>query len=298
MVTQKEVRIMNNILKNLYSCLSFPKKKQIKIDKTIEILKKAAPRNCSLEDILEFSISESGSKNDKIRFGWFKIYNPNILSEVINYNCPEIKNIQEIISILKCQTPEYAFGMEWNSSKEIPRLKAYFLRLPDIETYDILLNTNVPKIANNLNIPLPKQSYKNVYILGIDFNSILGIKIYERHRHTDLTQIENILKDKGVNDTYMLNDILNPKNHFYDTSVCSKYSKDGLDGVSVFFGIDSQSQTNDFIENNPSFKHFKDFLNIFQVKSKKPYCTHIGLVYNFKESNPKLSLYFQPRFKQ
>lgn len=180
----------------------------------------------------------------------------------------------------------------------MPRLKAYFLRLPDIKDYDTLLKMNIPKIANNLNIILPEQSYKNVYILGIDFNSRFGLKIYERRLHTNLKTIENILKDKGVNNAYMLNEINNPKNHFYDTSFCWKYSKDGLDGVSVFFGVGPQFQINDFIEKNTYFKQFKDILNIFEVKSNKPHYTHIGLVYNFNETNPKISLYFTPRFKQ
>lgn len=298
MVARKGFRTMDHILRNLYSYLSFPEEKQIKINNTINILKKAAPKNCSLENILEFSISENTHKKDKIRFGWFKIYNPNILSEAINYNSTKAGKIQKVILILKNQTPEYAFGMEWDSSQDLPRLKAYFLRLPDIKNYDRLLQENIPKIARELNISLAKNDYKNVYIIGIDFDGRFGIKIYERNSDVNFEEIKKILKSKNINNTYMLDQISDFKNHFYDTSFCWKYSKDGLQGVSIFFGIKSQPQINNFIEKNSHVKQFEKFLSLFKVESNKPCYTHMGLVYNLDNCNPKISLYFQPRFKQ
>jgi len=257
-----------------------------------------------LQNRIEFSLLISPQNEFDLRFGLFKLHNTKTIRSFLKESECNISNLNEIFNFAEKLAPEMALGFDYN--KKESRIKIYLLRLPDNVIFNITQIHSIKdflKINRIKKIQMAEEELKNVYLLGVDFYKTddRNVKIYSREKDVDFFRTKKYLEDSGINSKYFeYFSQLFSEEILKDTTISKKYSKEGFEGLSIFFEVVNYSNQNieKMIEESiPNrFRSFKEITNLLEFNAPIKY-SHIGLTFSEKGKNEFLCIYYSPVFE-
>jgi hypothetical protein len=264
--------------------------------------------NCEdLRSRIEFSLLINQDNWFDLRFGLFKIYDANKIGSLFANIGYKPFNLEKILHLSKEFVPEFAVGFDFNQNN--PKLKLYFLRLPDNPKFNENPIKKIIDLSNLLNINLinlNENELKNCYLLAIDFYQANkpNLKIYTRDLNIDFSQISTLLEMNNVISRYLLTfhkTFL--EGELKDVTISKKYSTDlnsSQSDLSVFFelGDNLNEKIEQLIETcaPEKIEEFKKTIGVLEKISQVEY-NHIGLTFPKDRINEYICLYFSPRFE-
>lgn len=272
-------------------------------DDFLNMYNRLYPDYDNLKNKIEFSILINQYHKFNLRFGLFKLYDRQAVASLLKNSRYKILNLEEIISFAKEFVPEIALGFDFDRSD--PRIKVYFLRLPDNPKFN---NNPIDKIntffrINNFELPQrDNEELKKCYIMGIDFHRTgdQDIKIYMRNETADFVITKNYLTNNGINPQYLeYFSMLFSNGILRDTTVSKKYSSNHASstGLSIFFEVaDNSNQIIEKLINNcvpERINAFKETINVLE-KDKPVAYSHVGLTFSGNKENESICVYFSP----
>jgi len=119
----------------------------------------------NLENRVEFSLIINPTRELDLRFGLFKLYDPQKILSLFTDLGVENSNLENILSSTKNYVPEFAVGFDFN--KTSPRTKIYFLRLPDNSEFNKSPNKIIDMTSKLINVNLTNynKQEKKIVIL-------------------------------------------------------------------------------------------------------------------------------------
>lgn len=275
-------------------------------DKFINLYRGLYSDDSNLQDKIEFSTLINQIDEFNLRFGMFKLYNPQTIASFLKKTDYEISNLEGILSFAQDFVPEMALGFDFNKNNS--RVKIYLLRLLDNPGFnrDTINKINDFLMINSINpINFNNEELKKCYILGIDFYRTANpsVKIYIRDEKVDISKTRNYLENKGINSKYLQYfSILESNGILKDTTVSNRYSNNSnkSNGVSVFFEVADNS--NSIIEEMMGtcflerINDFKEMINALEVDKPVRY-SHVGLTFSEKYGKESLCVYYSPVFE-
>lgn len=274
-------------------------------DEFLNIYNRLYPDYENLKNKIEFSILINQYNRFNLRFGLFKLYDRQAVASLLKNSQYKILNLEEIISFAKEFVPEIALGFDFD--RHDPRIKVYFLRLPDNPKFK---NNPIDKINTGFRINNFKlaqhddEELKKCYIMGIDFHRTCDqdIKIYMRDETVDFARTKDYLTKNGINPQYLeYFSILFSNGILRDTTVSKKYSNNHANstGLSIFFEVaDNSNQIIEKLINNcvpERIDAFKETINVLE-KVKPVAYSHVGLTFSGNKEHESLCVYFSPVF--
>jgi len=257
-----------------------------------------------LQNRIEFSLLINPQDKFDLRFGLFKLHNIKKIRSFLKESDYDISNLNETLNFAEKIAPEMALGFDYND--RISRLKIYLLRLPDNLEFNaepIKHINDFLKINRIKKIQMVEEELKNSYLLGVDFykTNHRNVKIYSREKDVDFFRTKKYLEDSGINSRYFEYFLqLSSDEILKDTTISKKYSKEGFEGLSIFFEVANYSNQNieKMIEKSiPNrFRNFKEITNLLEFNAPIKY-SHIGLTFSEKGKNESLCIYYSPVFE-
>ncbi len=257
----------------------------------------------NLENRVEFSLIINPTRELDLRFGLFKLYDPQKILSLFTDLGVENSNLENILSSTKNYVPEFAVGFDFN--KTSPRTKIYFLRLPDNSEFNKSPNKIIDMTSKLINVNLTnynKQEKKDCYLMAIDFyqNNKQNLKIYHRDENVDFNKVNNNLKMNNVESQYFnIFQELFFEGQFKDITFSKKYTQhqNGPTGLSVFFEVgDFLNDSVDQLVKTCVSEKYLEFKEIVRTldKNKPVRYSHIGITFSKNMKDENICLYFSP----
>lgn len=266
----------------------------VKFNDFLDIFKSLYKNDEDLDKKLEFSLLINSVNSLDLRFGLFKLYDSkkiNSLFEKQGYDAQEIKLLDDF-------APEYGLGFDWG--KNDPRLKIYFLRLPDNPEFKDRLASKISQVSKAVNVRsehMQRINKENCYLIGVDYGSAgkRAVKIYTRNIDANFSEVLEQLKKEGINSENIaqLMTVFSEKD-FKDVTYSYKYSNrtKGLSGFSVFFEVEQGIDEKIAVLIKKCFPdRFNEFKNIINSLEKFKY-SHAGIT--FAHGEESICLYYSP----
>jgi len=260
-----------------------------------------------MQDKVEFSLLIDKANPFDLRFGLFKINNPQKIFSLLKKTGYEHPSLERIINFAAEFTPEFAAGFDFNIKS--PKAKTYFLRLPDNKEFRKNPNEKIIGLGELIDIDLKNINTVELdgcYLIAIDFHKTNkeSIKIYSREEKVDFNKIRDCLKKNEINSQHLgIFQELFSEGGLKDTTISKKYSaekqdnqKNMLSGLSVFFELNDSLNlaVEKLVEMCVPEKstEFKRTIQKLGDEHQIRY-SHIGITFSReKEPNESVLLYF------
>ena len=256
-----------------------------------------------LEGKLEFSTILPTNQESDLRIGLFKLY-PSNFSAIISFfrqNRYDTETIEKSLRYMEKFAPEFGLGIDFN--RRTPRLKLYFLRLPDSPLFKKEGLSKVQGLSKLCGINgrnLASLSKEDCYLIGVDYhkNTTIDLKMYLRTVNMDFSKINHDLKKTIGASSYFDSIVaLFSEEDFRDVTYSYKYSNrtDDLIGFSIFFEVNPDLNTKIRTWIATCLPHeadeFDDLANSLTLNRRPITYSHIGLTCMLNRHSEKISLY-------
>lgn len=256
-----------------------------------------------LEDRLEFSLLVSDTAPFDLRFGLFKIYDPDTLLTIFRQAGHNTGRLEDAFAIMAPLVQEYGLGVDWNAAN--PRMKAYFLRLQDAPNAASELCARLPEVSRILGterLQFPSD-LSSCSLLCIDHFSDArkNLKVYLRSLSPDREEIAKRTSSYGLGQsgfdalvhTFAEDDLL-------DVTYSYKYSAatDVPVGFSSFFHLadDCEEGVLNLVRavTPRRSREFQTVIDALRNACKGILFTHVGFTYSFSSSSEQITTYSSP----
>ncbi len=256
-----------------------------------------------LEGKLEFSLLINPVDKFDLRFGLFKLYTPaTIISlfETYGYAAPDL---HQSLSVMKGFAPEYGVGFDWNA--ESPRLKVYFLRLPDNPEFEEEIASRISRLCEVHGINsghLEGLDKSNCYLTGIDYypSRKRNLKIYLRNLDVNFPEILKQIEKEGIDSEYFSHFRTVIEGNTRDVTFSYKYSNESRDlsGFSIFFEVEPMlnEKVNALIKTclPERFEEFRNLVGSLETKNGVVHYSHVGITFLQGPNLETICLYYSP----
>ncbi len=264
------------------------------------------PTAIPLEDRLEFSLLVGDTAPFALRFGLFKIPDPETLLTIFRRADCGVKELEAVVAIMRPLTREYGLGVDWDATN--PRLKAYFLRLQDLPNVSSNLRNRLPGLSRALGLERVRfvDDAPSCYLLGLDnFSDVRrNLKIYLRSSPPDREQIAQRLAQQEIHRrgldaffrSFSQDDVL-------DVTYSYKYSttKETLAGFSFFFQLadNRDERVLDLVRTTVPSRaaEFEAAIDALGGSCSRVLFSHVGFTYSLSPASEQIAIYFSPRLE-
>lgn len=256
-----------------------------------------------IQNRVEFSLLINPKNKLDLRFGLFRLYDPQRISSLFDKMGYKTANLEKILSSVENFVPEFAVGFDFN--KKTPRNKIYFLRLPDNSKFNKNPIEKINSVFELTDISLPnfnESEIKNCYLIAVDIyrNNKQNIKIYTRDKNVDFDRINKYLKENHISSQYFKTfQKLFSEKQLKDVTISRKYSKyrNNCAGLSIFFEV--KNNLNKYVKQlvktciPEKFTDFKETVETLETNKPVKY-SHIGVTFSEDIKEENICVYFSP----
>ncbi len=257
-----------------------------------------------LRDRLEFSSRFGRNIQHDLRFGLFKIYEPERIEMLFKKLGYSISDLVESFDIMGKNTPEFAFGYHGGDN---PRLKVYYLRLPDKSGFKEKCGGLVRKLMRCSSEELKETGgidLTKCYLIGEDYNpdGIIGVKIYiHEDGELSLGQVEKEVGRNGFGRSYVKDFFdfdLTDVTYSYRLLTNSDNHHKKLSGFAFF--IEPCNNQNEKIEklinkkSGKNFFNFKKRLQLIEKGDNPAIFSQLGLTFSKENPQGVMTVYYSP----
>lgn len=263
-----------------------------KILKLISKLECSTDKSIPSEQKLEFSLCLPEEKN-RFRFGWFKIYDPNVFYDIFDLFDYDKLRLKNAINIMKDCSKEFAFGFDSNEPNK-PRLKLYFLRLQDHPIFVSSTHQKLNHLSRELSLDY-NVDIKEPYLICVDFlKDSNNLKVYTRETKVSPQRIKSKTRIKSLDLIFNSFSIPNLKDVSYSYRFSNKSNI--LELVSVFFEVEPNihQELLSFLNKSGQDKEYEALIRPLKKDNSLKY-SHIGVNKSTRANLEKIVVYFSLR---
>jgi hypothetical protein len=261
----------------------------------------------NLQERIEFSLLLDSDKEFDLRFGLFKIYDPETIKKLFSSFGINSPDLEKLLSLSEDFVPEYGLGFDFSATDQ--RVKLYFLRLPDNTTFNQKRSRIITNLAEALEINSPhlnELDKRDCYLIGVDFytSKKRNLKIYTHTPNVNFIEVRRYLKSNGISsqhlktfqETFLHTDLK-------EVTFSHKYSNDSLNltGFSAFF--ETTPEANERINElviallPGKSQEFSELVGTLEKNRPVAY-SHTGLTFSPKNKSERVCLYFTPNIQK
>jgi hypothetical protein len=222
----------------------------------------------------------------------------------------EHSNLKKILSLAKDSVPEFALGFDFNNNN--PRIKVYFLRLPDNPKFKENPVESVKRLSELVDIDLTSLDGKEIescYLMAVDFykDKAQNLKVYTKDTTVNFSRIGDYLKRNGVASQHLGHfQKLFSDGEIRDVTFSKKYSRNlsPTSGFSIFFDASADACRKVSCEEVKQlvrtcvperFDDFDETVKTLDACGRIDY-SNIGLTFSEHVVRESICLYFSPCF--
>ena len=254
-----------------------------------------------LQDRIEFSLLVNRTNDFDLRFGLFRLYDTRKISSLFKKMGHGGSDIERILLSTKNFVPEFAVGFDFN--KENPRIKVYFLRLPDNAEFNRDPFKRINSLSDLIGIDcssIDQREMIGCYLMAVDFyrTNRPTLKIYTREKSVDFSKTEERLRSIGIDSQHLrIFQELFPNGELKDTTISRKHpaNQNGQNSISVFFEADGNiNGAVDQLVKRCAPQRFVEFRDTIKTlgRDEQVRYSHVGLTFSEEHADESICLYF------